>query len=237
MAKRTIRGNPKVAVAYLRASKREQRLSPDAQRDAIQGWAAREGVTIAAWHVDAISGGAALEKRRGLVAALDSLPETGAGLLVIAKRDRLARDVMNAAMIERLAEKAGAQVISAQGEGNGDTPEAMMLRGIMDVFAQYERALIRYRTRAALAVKRARGERVGYIPFGLRLAADGKSLTTAPAEQEVLERMHALRASGLSLRGVAAELEALGFRGRSGAPISHVSVANALATAAATATK
>jgi len=33
----------------------------------------------------------------------------------------------------------------------------------VDVFAQYERAVIRARTRAALGVKKARGERVGSV--------------------------------------------------------------------------
>ena len=45
----------------------------------------------------------------------------------------------------------------------GTTGEAQLMRGIVDLFAQYERAIIRTRTKAALAVKIARGERVGGI--------------------------------------------------------------------------
>jgi DNA invertase Pin-like site-specific DNA recombinase len=36
----------------------------------------------------------------------------------------------------------------------------MLMRGLVDLFAQYERALIRSRTKAALAVKKGRGERL-----------------------------------------------------------------------------
>ncbi len=220
--------NPKLAVAYIRASKRQQALSPEAQRSAIELFAKREGLQIVSWHVDAISGGAPLEKRINLTAALDSLTSSRAGALIVAKRDRLARDVMNAAMIERIAERVGARVISAQGEGNGNSPEALLLRGIMDVFAQYERALIRYRTAAALAVKKAKGERVGRIPFGYRLASDGRTLEADPDELGILARMKLLRSAGASLRAIADVLKHEGVTGGGGAPFSHVSVADLL---------
>ena len=52
MSKRVKSGSPLVAVAYLRASKDEQRLSPEAQRAAVEAWAAREGVQVAAYFID-----------------------------------------------------------------------------------------------------------------------------------------------------------------------------------------
>ena len=41
-----------------------------------------------------LSGGTPLEKRPGLLAAPDALRQQAAGILLVAKRDRLARDVM-----------------------------------------------------------------------------------------------------------------------------------------------
>ena len=73
----------------------------------------------------------------------------------------LARDVVVSGMVERLVERVGGKVLSADGTGNGDGPEHALPRNIVAAFAEYERALIRARTRAALAVKRARSERVG----------------------------------------------------------------------------
>jgi hypothetical protein len=52
MSKHTSPGNIRVAVAYLRASKDEQRLSPEAQRAGIEAWAERESICVAAWCVD-----------------------------------------------------------------------------------------------------------------------------------------------------------------------------------------
>ncbi len=213
--KRSAPADPRRAVAYIRMSTERQDLSPDAQRAAIEAWAAREGVAVAAWHQDlGVSGGAALEDRPGLLAAIEAVRAEGAGLLVVSRRDRLARDVLTAALVERLCERAGARVVGADGTGNGEGPEAALLRTLLDAFAAYERALIRGRTRAALAVKKARGERTGGVPYGYR--AEGKRLVPDPAEQATVARARELRGDGRSLRQVAQALVAEGRRPRGG---------------------
>jgi site-specific DNA recombinase len=207
--------SPTRAVGYVRVSTEEQHLGPAAQRKALVSWCAGHGVELVAVHEDlGVSGGAELEKRPGLMAALDGLATHGAGVLLVGKRDRLARDVVLAAMIERLAVRAGARVLAADGNGNGNGPEGELMRGIVDVFAAYERALIRSRTKAALAVKRARGERVGEIPYGARLGADGIRLDPAPAELGVIKRVRQLRAAGLTIEAIATKLNAEGHPAR-----------------------
>jgi len=161
-----------------------------------------------------VSGGLELDKRPGLLAALDALRSHNATVLLIAKRDRIARDVLIAAMVERLAERAGAQVVSADGSGNGDSPEALLMRNIVNAFSQYERALIRSRTRAALAVKRARQERTGVVPFGYKLAADGVHLEASGSEQVIIESVRQMRSEGLSIRAIAAKLNEQGIAAR-----------------------
>lgn len=118
-----------------------------------------------------VSGGLALEHRPALLAALDAIG--GGDVLLIAKRDRLGRSVLNVAMIERLVERKGARIVSAAGEGTDDDgPTSVLMRQIVDSFAQYERAVIRSRTRAAMAAKKRRGERAGHN--SLRLATCGR---------------------------------------------------------------
>ena len=163
----------KIAVGYCRVSTDDQRLGPEAQRAAIEAWSAREGVTVVAWHTDhGVSGAAPIEARSGLLAALSALREHGAGLLLVAKRDRVARDVGVAIAVERAASTAGAVLVSVDGTGNGDSPADAFMRTIVSGAAAYERDLIRARTKAALAVKAGRGERVGSIPYGFTLAAE-----------------------------------------------------------------
>jgi DNA invertase Pin-like site-specific DNA recombinase len=196
-------------------STERQDLSPDAQRAAIEGWAKREGVTVVSWHEDiGVSGGAALEDRPGLMAAVEAVRTEGAGMLVVARRDRLARDVLVNAMVERLVERHGATVASADGAGNGTTAEAALLRAVVAAFSAYERALIRLRTKSALAVLKAKGCRTGGVPYGYR--AEGKRLVPDMEEQATVARARELRAEGKSLRGVAATLIAEGRRPRGG---------------------
>jgi DNA invertase Pin-like site-specific DNA recombinase len=230
MSKRIAAGNPSVAIAYLRASKREQRLSPEAQRAAIDYWAAREHVRVAAWCTDrGVRRITPLKERSALCAALTAVRRHGAGVLVVAKRDRLARDVMLAASIERAVALAGARVVSASGEGNGDSPADVFIRTVIDGAAQYEHRLIRARTSAALAAKRARGERVGSIPFGFTVAYDGLHLVVAGDEQATVERARELRGRRLSLRATAVRLAAEGHLSRKGRPFFAAQVARMLA--------
>jgi DNA invertase Pin-like site-specific DNA recombinase len=226
MARTSRPGNPRLAIAYLRVSTEDQKLGPEAQRAAIEVWAAREGVAVVAWHVDAgVSGGSDIGDRPALVAALGELRASGAGILAVAKRDRLARDVYVAATIDRAIAASGARVVSADGAGNGETPADAFMRTILDAAAAYERALIRARTKAALAAKTAKGERVGSVAYGYALAADGVRLEPVGAEQSVLEAARALRAEGLSLRAVAKALDARGLRSRTARPFTAEQVA------------
>jgi DNA invertase Pin-like site-specific DNA recombinase len=223
-----------LAVGYIRASldRDRQELSPDAQRASLARWCEANGVRLAAIHEDlGVSGGTALDARPGLVAALDALVAHGAGVLVVAKRDRLGRDPIVSAMIEARAERLGARVLSAAGEGNGDAPGDVLYRRIVDAFAEYERGLIRARTRAALAVKKARGERVGSVPYGRRLAADGVHVEPNPGERAVVDRVRALRAQGQTLRAIAADLDGRGVAPRGGGRWHPQTVANILRAA------
>ena len=61
---RRSRPDMRVAVAYLRVSTSEQHLGPEAQRAAIEAWAARENITVVAWHTDhGVSGRSDIDDR------------------------------------------------------------------------------------------------------------------------------------------------------------------------------
>jgi site-specific DNA recombinase len=219
MNNRQTRSSSAIAIAYLRASKDEQKLSGDAQRDMIRSWAERHGVTVAAWCIDqGVCSVTPIEERPALGEALAALREHRAGLLVVARRDRLARDPIITAMIERTAAARGATVVSASGEGNGESPADQFMRRILDGASEYERALIRARTKAALAAKRAKGERTGGIPFGWEVSADGRTLQPSAAERKTVARVKRLRARGFSIRALVGECAKQGIVSRAGRP-------------------
>lgn len=208
------------AVSYLRVStdkQAESGLGLDAQRAAVQAAATRLGLSVAAELVDAgVSGSLSAADRPVLMQAITALSR--GDVLLVAKRDRLGRDLIEVAMIERLILKRRARLVSAAGEGtDSDDPAAMLMRRLIDSFAEYERLLIGARTKAALRAKRAKGERVSrLLPFGYALAADGRTLTPDALEQAIIATVAQLRAGGYSLAEIAGELNRQGARTRSG---------------------
>lgn len=209
------------AFGYLRVSTDQQAdsgLGLEAQRGAVTKTAARLGLPLADVFTDAgLSGALDLESRPSLFAAVQELKR--GDVLIVAKRDRLGRDLVGVAMIERQIMRKGARIVSAAGEGTeGTDAGAMLQRQILDVFAEYERRLIGQRTKAALQAKRARGERAGNVPFGYQLASDGQTLEKCAPEQAALAILAELRAAGFSLRQIATELNRQGFTTRRGTP-------------------
>ena len=208
------------AVAYLRCSTDKQAdsgLGLEAQRASVQTAAGRLGLPLVAVYVDAgVSGSLAIDDRPVLMDAVSALKR--GDTLLVAKRDRLGRDVVEVAMIERLIAKRGARIVSAAGEGTeSDDPAGMLMRRLIDSFAEYERLIIAARTRAALAAKRRRGERVsGALPYGYSLDMDGRRLVPLVAEQAVVEAARGLRADGHSYQAIAEALNGRGLTTRAG---------------------
>lgn len=213
------------AIGYLRVSTDKQAASGlglEAQHAAIAAAASRLNFTLAGTFTDeGLSGKLGLEDRPALFAAISALKR--GDVLIVAKRDRLGRDVVGVAMIERLIERKGARVLSAAGEGNGDDAASQLQRRILDCFSEYERLIIGQRTASALKAKRDRGERNGNLPYGFR--ADGQTLVAHAAEQQVLAVLRELQQAGLTLRGIALELNRQGFTTRRGSAWRHQYVA------------
>ena len=106
--------------------------------------------------------------------------------------------------------------------------DAAWSREALDLARAYERAVIRSRTRAALAAKRSRGERIGTLPYGYRLAADGLHVEPDAAEQAVVASVRQLAGQRLSQRAIVVHLSGRGVVGRKGAPLRQTQVARLL---------
>jgi DNA invertase Pin-like site-specific DNA recombinase len=212
------------AVAYLRVSTDEQNLGPEAQLAAIRAYCAARGLELVAVHEDRVSGAAPLDERMGLMSALQDVEQGRAVVVVAAKRDRIARDTMLAALVEREVERLGGTLVTADGAGEGAGPESVLMRRILDAFAEYERAMIRARTRAALQVKKAQGIKLGRPAYG-----------RTDDERALVARVAQLREQGLTLAAVVEQLTVEGHRARNGAPLSLSTVHRITRRAAAAA--
>jgi DNA invertase Pin-like site-specific DNA recombinase len=212
------------AIAYLRASTTKQELSPAAQRKMVAEWAKANRVEVVEEHHDlGVCGATEIPDRPGLVAALAALHEHRAGVPLVARRDRLGRSVETLVLVEREVARLGAKVVTADG-ANGDDAHDKFLRRILDAVAEHELAIIRARTKAALAVRRDRGLRCGNVPLGQRLGEDGETLLPDLGERRAAALARRLRDEGLSLRDVAERLDEATHATRTGARWHHEQV-------------
>lgn len=165
-------------------------LGIEAQRAALEAEAARQGWDLEVV-VDVVSGGKATDKRPALAAALDDLDAHG-GVLVVSKLDRVSRSVLDFTRLLDRAQEAGWRLVCLDIAADTGTASGRMVVTVLAAAAELEVNLIRERTRNALQAKKARGSRLG---APVRLPESTRALVAA------------LRADGLSLRAIAAELE------------------------------
>lgn len=196
---------PMALIAYLRVSTGKQQVSGlglDAQREAVERYAASSGQTIRRTF---------LEVESGSVAARPQLQEALAvckrcrDTLLIARLDRLSRSL---AFVARLLE-AGVDVRAA------DVPEANRLTlQLLAVFAEHERQLIRERTRAALASAKARGTPLGRNGVRLAEAHRAAAVKFATELRGAVELV--LRGGAVNFTQVAGGLNSAGVPSRDG---------------------
>lgn len=188
----------KSAVVYLRVSTARQGASGlglEAQRAAVQSYAASGGQAIVAEFVEVESG--KRDDRPQLVAALAAC-RLHRATLVIAKLDRLARNVRFIAGIM----DSGVPFVAV------DQPFANRLTlHVLAAIAEHEAAAISERTKAALAAAKARGVKLGN-PHGAAHLREG---CREAAATSAATRRAASGAWAASVAPMLAELHASGF--------------------------
>lgn len=201
--------DPRVAVVLRRVSSAEQAdaYGLDAQLRDCQRFAAAEGLEIVADFSEDARSTTLLDERPGGRAALDAMVQYGAGVLLLAARDRLARDPYVAGHAERIVALAGGRILYAEG-GNGSSDSDLLLGDIRHAISAHERRTIVARLRKGREEKEARhpGSRAqgGSVPYGY--ARTPTALVVDPeAAEHVRAAFKAVR-DGRSLRKVAADL-------------------------------
>ncbi len=206
-------------LGYTRVSTQEQvtGYGLEVQAKAIRDYAKVNGLRLVRILSDeGQSGTNGLDARVGLAEALAIVERGEVAGIVVARMDRLARDLLLQETLMARMRQAGAEVISvSEPDMDSDDPTRVLVRQVLGSISQYERALIRGRMMAGKAAKVAGG---GYgggrPPFGWR--AEGKELVPEPREQEVIALIRQLHDEGLSSRQIAARLEEAGHRPKVG---------------------
>ncbi|HYF77828.1 MAG TPA: recombinase family protein [Symbiobacteriaceae bacterium] len=185
---------PDAVALYIRWSTEEQgegtTLEIQRERCSLfvrsQGWMVREDLTF----IDEGFSGANLE--RPSLQRLRMAVEAGLVDCVVSyKLDRLSRNLVDTVTLVR-QEWAGKCIYRSATEGfdtSGDSPTGGLIFNILASFAEFERAVIRDRTRAGTMRRMKEGMYIsGTVPFGYERAGKGQ-LAIKPGESETVRRM------------------------------------------------
>jgi len=215
-----------VIIGYCRVSSDKQvdvGMSLEVQEFQIRKYAELYEIRLGEIIVDAGESAKSL-KRPGMQRIIE-LMDSGlcSGVLVV-KLDRLTRSVKDLChLLERYFFK-NKVLISVQEKIDTNSAMGRMVMNVVMSISQWEREATSERTRAVLQHKKAKGERVGNIAFGYKLALDGVHLEEHLREQEILEVVTLMRKSGMTLNEISKDVRLRGYQSRNGKPFGISSI-------------
>ncbi len=206
------------AVSYLRVSGKGQ-VDGDGfprQRETIARYAKAAGFELVGEYCDeGVSGTKDLDDRDGLSELLARIRSNGVRVVLVERADRLARDLIVGELILNQLRELGVKVIAADSgtelTAGDDDPTRTLIRQVLGAVAQFEKAVIVSKLKAARVRKRrATGRCEGRKPYGTR-----------PGEADVVALIHKLRrkprgSERLSFAGIAERLNTEGHSTRTG---------------------
>jgi site-specific DNA recombinase len=194
----------KKALGYGRVSTIKQvvdGVSLEAQRMEITSFAIASGYDLLdVLCDDGISGSVDEDGRPALAELLTAVRAGQVSVVIVCKRDRLARHQALAGHIATLIARAGAELIAIDEAGLNPITKA-----VLTMVAEVERLLAAQRTRFAMRALKLKGKTFGTVPFGYRRNADG-GLEAQPGEIEIVHEIVTMRQRDRKLAEIAAYL-------------------------------
>jgi DNA invertase Pin-like site-specific DNA recombinase len=217
------------AVAYLRTSSAqnvgEDKDSAKRQRLAIAGYAGRAGYDLIDEFSDpGVSGADPIAERPGFSELLDRIEGNGVRVVLVEDASRFARDLITQELGILALIKRGVRVLTANGDNLTDDsdPARKMMRQVAGAFAEYEKARIVAKLKAARVRKR---EATGRKVEGRKSHAELRPEVVALARELRRKPRGGKRPS---LRDISAELARRGYFNENDVPYAAKSVAGML---------
>ena len=221
--------NESKAIGYIRVSTRDQAdsgVSLESQRTKIEAYAVLHDLELVEVIEDAGHSAKSLD-RPGMTKLLRLIRGRKVSVVIVAKLDRITRSVRDLGELIDLFQRSGVEFASVGDNIDTSTASGRLVLNVMGSVSQWEREAIGERTSEALAVMRSNGRRISrHAPYGYRF--NGQGWVEDEQEQRAVRLMRQLRADGLSLRRIAAELEQQGHHNRQGQRLSAQTIANVL---------
>src|SRR3954454_24871000 len=163
------------------------------QNRAMREYAARRGWTITLQVRDVNSGAAKREARQKL---LEAARRREIDVVLVWRLDRWGRSVTDLLVTLQELEHLGVGFVSLTEALDLTTPAGRAMAGLLSVFSEFEREVLRERTRAGLAQARLNGRRLGRpLTAGLRAAQIRKLNRAGVSKSEIARRLQSGRTS------------------------------------------
>jgi DNA invertase Pin-like site-specific DNA recombinase len=218
---------PVRALGYVRVSTEEQAregVSLNAQEARIRAYASAKDLDLIDVIRDEGLSGKDLD-RPGVQRLISACGGGDVSAVVVVKLDRLSRRTRDLLyLVEDVFQARDVALHSLHETVDTSSASGRFFLRIMGALAEMERELIGERTAAALAHKKALGERLGTTPLGHRTPGHRMPLEAVAEEQAVIVRVLALWREGRSYPQVATTLNAEGARTKHGARWHHSTV-------------
>lgn len=184
-------------LAYLRVSTDgqvgEDKFGLSVQEEAIEQYASKQGYQIISWYSDSGISGANID-RPGLLQLISDSSIKDIKGVIVAKIDRIARDLMSQLWIEKELMKNEVELISVSEPFRGQDPANILFRQIIGAFAQFEKSRI---TERMAGGRRAKAKQGGYAggcpPIGYKAHRGSKILYVDDEKAATVQRVFQIK--------------------------------------------
>ena len=177
---------------YARVSTHDQQTIP-LQTRAMREYAARRSWTVAVQIKEAGSGASQRERREKL---LEAARRREIDVVLVWRLDRWGRSVADLVATLQELSHLGVGFVSLTEALDLTTPSGRAMAGMLAVFAEFEREILRERVRAGLAQARQNGKRLGRPQTAARKAGRVRQLYRhGISKAEIARRLHIGRTS------------------------------------------
>jgi len=184
---------------YARVPTNDQKSLPMQSR-AMREYAARRGWTVAMQAREVGSGAAKREAREKL---LEAARRRDIDVVLVWRLDRWGRSVTDLLATLQELEHLGVGFVSLTEALDLTTPAGRAMAGLLAIFAEFEREILRERTRAGLAQARLNGKRLGRPATAALHTAEIRKLHRAGVSKAEIARR--LRVGRTSVRRILKE--------------------------------
>jgi DNA invertase Pin-like site-specific DNA recombinase len=177
-------GHPLRVALYARVSTHDQQTLP-LQIRALNEYAAKRGWTIAAQIKEVGSGASQRELREALIA---TARRREIDVVLVWRLDRWGRSVADLVSTLQELQHLGVGFVSLTEALDLTTPAGRAMAGLLAVFAEFEREILRERVRAGLDHARQRGKRLGRPPAVVHKAVEAQKLYRQGTSKSAIAR-------------------------------------------------